>query len=510
MPDSGQINPPKVPDAEVREKGRGISVVWLVPLVAVLISGWLVYKSFTEEGPVVQVTFQRAGGIEPGKTQVKYRDITVGEVKNLRFSEDLTRVVVTIQLVVGAESQLTDSTRFWIVRPRIGKSGISGIGTLLSGVYIALDPGAGGKAKRSFTGLKEPPGVETGTPGKLYRLTARSLGSVSVGSSVYYRGITVGRVVQYRLAEDYSHVAIDIFVDAPHDGFVRRNTRFWNVSGIEVDLSAQGVKVGVESFASVFAGGVAFETPPGKRVPEPAEAGAIFTLHQSRTPAREEVSTITLPYLMYFDDSVRGLSVGAPVEFRGIRVGTVTDIALEVDVDTSDIRIPVMIELEPDRIPDRKGGVNATRRAVERKKEGAAVIGKLVRRGLRAKLQRGSLVTGKLLVELDLYPGADPVEVAYEEGTPVLPTVSGTLSDVVAQANSLMERLEALPLEESVESLNTTLAQTETLLLSLTQTSDEIKAGTLQEMNATTRSMRVLLEYLQQHPEALIKGKGSP
>jgi paraquat-inducible protein B len=533
MSDPGRNSIPDLPEAEAQEHRRGISVVWLLPIVAALISAWLVYTSFQSEGPVIEVTFERAAGIEPGKTAVKYRDLNVGEVTELRFSDDLKNVVVTIQLVVGAEGYLTESTRFWVVRPRIGKSGVSGIGTLLSGAYVGMDPGNGGDSERKFVGLEEPPGITSDAPGRLYQLTAKNLGSLSAGSPVSYRGIAVGRVFRYRLADDSNHVEIDIFVDAPYDSQVRANTRFWNASGIEVDMTAEGINVDINSVASLLSGGVAFETPPGAVDSDLAPEGAMFALHQKQAPIREEMATITVPYRMYFDRSVRGLTVGAPVEFRGIRVGTVTEVALNIDVSSRDIRIPVTFELEPDRIPPRQGRLSDSASTAERQTAATELIGNLVEKGLRARLKTGSLVTGKLFVDLDFYASAEPATVIMEGNIAVLPTVSGTLSDITVQINDLLSRLESVPLEEiggnlarftggvervvndeafqqTVPRLNDVIAKAELLLTSLTETSDQVRGELLEEVKATNRTLRVLLDYLQQHPEALLKGKASP
>ncbi|UCC55483.1 MAG: MCE family protein, partial [Gammaproteobacteria bacterium] len=220
--------PENISEAVIDAEKKGFPVVWLLPLVAVLIGGWLIFKTISEKGPEIVISFKTASGIEAGKTTLKYRDVTVGKVDNVTFSEDLSDVLVTATLEAGAERYLTENTRFWVVRPRIGAGGVTGLGTLLSGAYIAMEPSEKGTQSKIFVGLEKPPVITTDKEGTSYRLKANKLGSLSVGSPVYFRQFDVGEITEYQLVDDHSHVEIGFFVESPHDEYIREETKFWN------------------------------------------------------------------------------------------------------------------------------------------------------------------------------------------------------------------------------------------------------------------------------------------
>ena len=268
-----------VPEVEVAER-RGLSIVWLIPLVAGAIALWLGYSTLRDQGPSVTISFENAEGLEADKTKVKYKDVEVGVVEDVAISEDLSQIIVTARMHKEAEPYMNDGTRFWIVRPRVGAGGVSGLGTLLSGAFIEVDPGSGA-ATTAFEGLEEPPPIRSDEAGRRYELHAEKLGSVARGSPVYYRSVEVGQVLGYELADDKENMVIDIFVAAPHDQLVRDNSRFWNASGIDVSVGAEGVNVAVELLQALLAGGIAFDTPAIGRPGEPAAADTVFPLFES-------------------------------------------------------------------------------------------------------------------------------------------------------------------------------------------------------------------------------------
>lgn len=546
-----------LPEAELEEGKKGISIVWLLPLVAVLIGGWLVYKTLQETGPTIVISFNTAEGIEENKTKVKYLDVQVGVVQSVDIKEDGTGVLLTIEMVPEAKPWMTKNIKFWVVRPRIGAGGVSGIGTLLSGAYIGVDLAEKGEFKRDHVGLEAPPNVFSNTPGSRYRLKSPDLGSLSQGSPVLFRQINVGEVTKHQLADDHSYVEIEIFIHAPHNQYVRKGTRFWNASGVDVELSTQGLKVNTGSMTSILAGGIAFETPREAEVGEPAPAGTQFTLFEDREASEQREITITVPYLLHFTDSVRGLSVGAPVEYRGIRLGTVKEIGFHPDAENGNTFIAVKMDLEPQRIPfypDETMPPDAGK---------ADRMEIWVERGLRARLQTGNLLTGQLFVELDIVEDAAPAEITYFEGTPVFPTVSGKLEALTDSVARILSKLEKLPIEEigsnleqatagasrlvnsaelkrTLTSLDSALARLDSLLVimdgtagtlmtAVTQASQDTQhlvesldaaasgsgplggqlVRTLEELQATIRSIRNMADYLERHPEALLKGKSA-
>lgn len=545
------------PVAEVAVARRGgPSIVWLIPVVALLIGGWLAYKTVSEKGPTITITFDSADGLEAGKTKIKYKAVEVGQVDAIEISDDLESVIVTASLSKDAEPHLTDTTQFWVVRPHLSLTRVSGLGTLVSGAYIAIEPGEGAPA-RAYTGVETPPVVRRDVPGNRYVLTTTELGSVAPGSPVYYRQIKVGEVLNYELAEDERTINVHVMVESPHHRLVREGSRFFDVSGIDVSMSADGMEVRTASLASIIAGGIAFETPdstaPG------ADDGTVFPLYKSRHDADAPVYTEKLPYVLYFEDSVRGLSPGAPVDFRGIQVGEVTDVHIEIDSKTSSIRIPVTINIEPQRVPSIDGNRHST------PEQARVAIQALVDQGMRAQLETGSLITGQRFVSLDLHPD-EPLRLTdAKTAQPQLPTIDSTFDAMAHSASHLLAKLGELPLDKLVEELTQTVHGVNTLVhdpdipkaiatangtlasfgqlagnvnrrvkpltQSLIGTSDSAHAAasklrealgafakgapmrvdildTLEETSAAARSIRVLADYLERHPEALLNGKG--
>ncbi len=529
---------------------RSISIVWIVPLVAVLIGAWLVYKAVTEKGPTITISFNTAEGLEAGKTKVRFKNVEVGTVKAIEIPDDLTQILLTVEMVKGATSFLTDNTKFWVVRARVTAGQVSGLGTLFSGAYIGMEPSTEGQPQRNFKGLEVPPVVTADQDGYHFSLSADRLGSLNYGSPVYFRQIQAGQVVGYSLDPAGKNVSIRIFINAPYHNHVRRNTRFWEVSGINVDLSAQGVRVDTESFVSMMIGGIAFGIPGHEQPGTKASENTRFLLFDDFVTAAQRQYTVKSRGIMFFNDSVRGLEVGAPVEFQGIKIGEVIDIDLQFDPDKVEFKIPVTVEIEPERI----GYVPQS------KAEDVAMDYKLLDKGLRAQLKTGNLLTGKLFVDLDFYPDAEPETLKSIDGQTVIPTVPTTIEAITASLNRFMKRLDQLPLEkmgrdlqktldgverivnspklrESLDSLQAILsdvkqlsasANTETLprinatLDQLDRTLAEVNGAlsadaplrhelhtTLQELAGAGRALRELAEFLDRHPEALIRGKGT-
>jgi len=388
-----------IPEAVLRPE-RSFSIIWLVPLVAALIGGWLVYKTLSERGPEITITFKSAEGLEAGKTKIKYKEVAVGMVDSMTLSKDLSNVIVSASLTKGFEVYLTDRTRFWVVKPRVSAGEVSGLGTLFGGAYISVDPDTKGKRVDSYAGLDQPPIVTTDLPGHSFILRADRLGSLDTGSPIYYRQIRVGEVESYDLSKDGTTVDIKVFVHSPYDRFVFKNTRFWNAGGLDFSVDANGLKVDTESIVSIMLGGIAFDTPVNLETSEPALAGDKFPLYANHQDALKKVYAEKVYWLVNFKGSVRGLSVQAPVEFRGIRIGQVLDINLKIDTEKLDFSLPVLIEIEPEslfkttKIPDE-----ATRRKF---------MTSMVEKGLRVQLKTGNLLTGQLFVDLNFFPDAPP------------------------------------------------------------------------------------------------------
>jgi len=545
-----------LPLAEPQVKGGfPISPIWLVPIVAVLIGGWLVYQTLDKRGPKVTISFESADGIEEGKTKVKYRDVQVGLIENVQIKQDLTGVVITAEMKKESAPFLTDQTRFWVVRPRIDARGVSGLGTLVSGAYVEIDPGRSGDPQRDFIGLEDPPVITTDEPGKEFILVTEKLGSYVTGSPIYYRGLEVGEVLGHELQENRKEFWVHVFVHAPHDQLVRDDTRFWNASGIHASLSAEGMELQVESLQALALGGVAFDTPSEIDAGTPSAAGTQFRLHDTEEAVEEAAFTQKFRWILYFDGSVRGLTEGAPVEFKGIKIGNVVDVNLEMDRSITGYRIPVLVDIEPERVS--VVGEGTVGRTISRDAH-VKTMQAFVDAGLRARLKTGSLLTGQLLVDLDFHPDENPV-FRGDGNYPEIPTIPSSIEEISRSVTALLDKIQSLPLDELTASLTNTVKSVESLV-----GSDEVKGAlrsiertlatldrvmanvdkeltpeahaalseahqtmktvresiasgsplrydletTLQELAAAARSIRLLAEYLESNPNALIYGKG--
>jgi paraquat-inducible protein B len=428
-----EISSPKV------NKRSGPSVVWIIPLVTLLVGGWLIVKTLSEQGPQVTISFNTAEGIEVGKTRVKYKNVDIGTIESIKFSDDFSNVILTAEFNKGSEKFLRRSTRFWVVKPQLGLHGASGLSTLISGAYIEIEPGPGAE-QRHFIGLEKQPVVKADEQGVKINLVTHNLGSIDIGSPIYYQGLLAGEVLGHELGNDRKSVYVHAFIKDPFDQLIRGNTYFWNVSGINVSMSADGFEVQTESLRSMMFGGIAFDTPETLEQVSTDINNLVFTLHENFQSIQENSYTRKLKFIMFFDSSVRGLNIGAPVEFKGIKVGSVLDVRLEFDNDDTSFRIPVLIEIELQRIIERGN---------EEGSSSYETLEKLVERGLRARLQTGSLLTSQLYVELDMHPETAIKLSGEETPFPELPTLAtANFGAITASAESLLAKLNAIDLQE--------------------------------------------------------------
>ena len=434
----------------VVKEGGGPSIVWLIPILTALIGVWLIVHTLADKGPLVTITFRTAEGIEVGKTRIKYKSLDIGLVEGVRFSSDFSRVEVRARLGKEAGHFLRRDTRFWVVRPTLSARGISGLGTLLSGSYIEIEPGQGAP-QALFVGLESPPVVNADEAGKQITLMARKLGSIDRGSLIHFQGIVAGEVLGYEMANDYRSVLIHAFVKPPFDRMVRSNTRFWSASGLDLSVGPDGMRVKTESLQALLFGGIAFDTPDGQETGPDDIAGLVFTLHDDQKSILEQGFTEKVRFVMFFEDSVRGLTVGAPVEFKGIKVGSVIGVRLEYEERTGAFRIPVVVELEPERILDR---------GERMKKAPRDAFQSLVKRGLRARLQTGNLLTGQLFIDLDMQPKAPIRLVGAGRTEPELPTVMGNLEQMTTQMKSIVDKLDKVDIVAIGSELQSTLKGT--------------------------------------------------
>ena len=532
----------RLPPAQVRRHRRGgFQVVWILPIVAALIAGWLVWRNVSREGPHVVITFRTGTGITAGQTKVEYKAVQLGTINAVHLSQDLKGVEVEVNMLSSADRLLTKSARFWVVRPRLASGNISGLDTVLSGSYIEMDPGTPSGARQTrFTGLEDPPAVRSGEPGTAFTLTTQRIGSLGSGSSIFFHDITAGEVLNYDLKPNGDSVTVHIFVRAPFDRFVRADTHFWNASGIAVDLGAQGVQLRVTSLQAALSGGIAFDDARGLDAKRSAP-NTVFPLFNDEATARNAGFNTQVKLVTYFDGSVRGLSVGAPVELNGIQIGTVTDVRLLFDPQGGTSRVAVHMQVQPERFMPRDQIHPG---------DTLAVAQKLVARGMRAQLSTANFLTGQMLVSFAFEPDVPAAQARVEGDEVVLPGIAGGLDSITSNLSTIAQKLRSLPLDQVVQNLDATLhgistlvngpalrgtlanvdaaarqfpgvaRQLDTTLAQAGRLVASANAGygdgsefrrnlerLLQQASDTARSVRLLADYLSVHPEALIRGR---
>lgn len=548
--------PRQAPDPlRVRRRPWLPSLIWLIPILAAVIGLSLVAKTLFERGPEITISFLTAEGLEVGKTRVKYKDVDIGTVQAINLSEDRTHVLVRVQLKREADGFTAKDTLFWVVRPRIAVTGVSGLGTLLSGAYIGVDAGTSEERNDEFVGLESPPIITRDASGKQFVLHADDIGSLDIGSPVYYRRVKVGQLSAFELDDDGKGITLRIFINAPYDKFVGINTRFWHASGFDLQVGTGGFKLNTQSLTTLVLGGLAFQSPndePGALAKENTE----FLLAADHGEAMKAPDGEAQMLLLYFKQSIRGLRPGATVDFRGVELGEVQSVGIEYDAEQREFRMPVLIRVYPDRLGRKFNEAQRQSRYTAEQR-----IRFMISRGLRAQLRTANLLTGQMYIALDFFPKATPVKVDETQKPLQLPTIPNTTDQLQTQIADIVQKLSQVPFDEignnvrdltgnlsqvpyaelvadartTLATLNRTLAGAEQLTHSLNDdVAPEIVAAmadvrktlssaqqtlaedaplqqdlrrTLQELARAAASLRVLTDYLERHPEAILRGK---
>ena len=518
----------------VRKKVRGISPVWIVPLVALFIAVWLSVQAYLEKGKVIEIVFASANDIIAHQTTIKLKNVNVGKVVNIELSKDLSQVVVKAELDASVSHHITENTRFWVVTPRVSPSGISNLGTLINGVYIQMDPGEPGRGENFFRGLDEPPRVKSDATGMQYILQTKELGHILIGSPVYYREVPVGEVTGYDISEDYSYVDVNVFIKSPYDELIQEGTKFWNVSGFGVSISADGVKTNFASLTSLVSGGVAFENMNALQSSDKAQQGHRFFLYEDKDSVLEKRYEHRYFYLSKFSGSIKGLSVGAPVEFKGIPIGEVIDISLNTS-DNMDESLYIYYAIEPERI---KKDFAASRENAD------DLFESMAREGLRAEMKTANVITGAKLIELAYTNEVDgSINLLRDEQYTLIPSTEGTISEVTQQLAEIVDQVNQIPIAKIGKDLSSSIRNFDELLADLNQqkTGTQISAllktaektlsefstladdvnhliapesalkyeveSLLKSLKQSSDSMNNLLQQIEQHPNSLFFGK---
>ncbi len=521
---------------EIRQRRARVSLVWLVPIAAALVGFSMVVQNWLSAGPQITVSFETAEGLEANKTQVKYKNVVIGQVTAINLSEDHTRVIATIELDQHAEPFTREDTKFWVVRPRIGASGVSGVDTLLSGAFIGADAGRAEETRREFVGLEAPPPVTFGVKGKQFTLHTDDLGSLGIGSPLYFRRLQVGQVISFGLADDGKGVQVQVFVNAPYDNFVTDDTRFWNASGVDVSVAADGLTVNTESLSAILAGGIAFRAPNYSPDARPAAEDSEFTLFSDMRRAMAPADGPPRYVQMRFDQPLRGLNVDAPVEFLGVPIGRVVSVKLDYDEQNKNFPVVVGAVIFPNRLGAAHDKLSQALGG-NTEEHAARLMQMFVERGLRAQARTGNLLTGQLYISLDFDPRAPQVAFDQQARPMVIPTIAGSFDKLQEQLQAMVDKLSKLPIESLADNLNgsldelrqtlkqvngdvlpqlqRTLERSEQTLQNANQAladgspQRQQLGDTLEEVQRAVRSVRVLSDYLSRHPESLIRGRNS-
>ena len=528
------MNPiPQQPGEPGVIRRRWPSPIWLVPVIALLIGASMLLHAWLAAGPEIAITFQTATGLEPGKTAVKYKDVTVGIVKDIQLRGDDSQVLVTVSLNESAENLARADTRFWVVRPRVGIGGVTGIDTLLSGAYIGVDKGSSARTRSAFTGLESPPAVINNMPGSRFVVQTDDLGSLDIGSPVYYRRVPVGRIASYQLNADGKSVSLQIFIDAPYDRFVTPNSRFWNASGLDVSVGANGFRLRTQTVAAIMAGGIAFATPENASGASPVGPKGEYVLAKDQESALAAPDGPPMRFKLRFERSLHGLEVGAAVEFSSIKIGRV--VSVDLDYSPQGYRFPsvVGIEVYPNRLGNVLSKLPKQNRGLEQ--ETAAFTRDLVEHGLRAQATPSNLLTGQLYISLDFVPNAARVPFDIHARPLVLPTINGGFDRLQEQIASIVSKVDKMPLASIAQNLNATLAGVDNslkqvngqtlpaanqLLRQMSQTAQTAQdllaedsplmltfSQSLKEALRALRAVRNLADQLDRHPESLLQGR---
>jgi paraquat-inducible protein B len=535
---------PQAPgQAPIKTRRFSVSLVWIVPIIAVLVGISLVIHSIMQEGPTITVNFKTGSGLTANKTEVKYRSVVIGQVTDVELSDDQKSVNATIKLAKQAESFTREDSQYWVVRPRIGAGGVSGIDTLLSGDYIGADIGQANARAKNFKGLENPPPITYGEPGKRFTLHTQDLGSLDIGSPVYYRKIPVGQVVAYALDPDGKGVNIELFIHSPNDAYVTENTRFWNASGVDVNVGANGFSVKTESLSSILVGGIAFRAPEYSPDDKPAPEEYAYELFDDQQTALAPPNGKPQYLALRFDQALRGLKVDAPVEFLGVEIGKVVSVNLDFDAKKRSFPVNVGIVIYPQRLGQAHiKMLKALNHDPNDEAGGVRIIGAFIENGLRAQARTGNLLTGQLYIALDFYPKAEKVAFDPTARPVSIPTVPGSLEQLQEKIEAMVTKINQLPIERIADNLDgnlvelrkslgqfnaKTLPSVQTTLIGVSKTLQSAdttlksanstladdspqreKLGqTLDELGRTSRSLRDLADYLGRHPESLIRGR---
>ncbi len=480
--DAPQAAQPKV------KKNRSVSVVWVIPILGILLGVWLLFQHFENKGPLVTINFNDAEGLVAGKTEIRCNSVLIGKVESIELASDL-RAVIKVRIDKDFTHFVREDSRFWVARPRISGSSVTGLETLISGSYIALDPGQEkGARKRSFEGLEEPPITPSSVPGLRLTLTATKVGSIHVGSRIFLEGTAIGKIERCHFNTESCATELGVFIEERYTSLISQQTKFWRDGGFQLNITTEGFKVDLPSFDSLISGRISISSPKEILDPLPVESGSTFVLFANEKQASGSTFDFADEFVLLVDQSVRGLSQSAPVEFRGLRIGRVKEISYGLLPDVVTDKIPILIQLDKMLL--------AKHFPLGLKSEAAGYLELAAKGGLRASLKSSSLITGQLIIDLDYYPDLPLEPILEVAGYKVLPTVTTGLARIEDSLAAALDKVNELPVESLFTELQIASKEGTATLSKIREVLDD-KDGVLSATTETMKQAKFSLEALQ-------------
>ncbi|WP_169727478.1 intermembrane transport protein PqiB [Granulosicoccus antarcticus] len=494
-------------------KRKRISAVWLIPIFALLVGAWFVYTEYQQQGSEVVLHFQSAEGIVVGKTKIRHLSIDVGEVTDVALNESLDAVEVRARMKRNVMPLLQEDTRFWVVRPRVGASGISGLGTLLSGAYISFNRGVGNTPTRTFIGEEEPPVSPASAPGVRVRLRSENGSDMNIGQPVLYKNYRVGQIESVNFDHESEQLIAQLFIEAPYHTLLNSQSRFWNTSGVRIKSRASGFEVETGSLESMLVGGVSFDIPEGSEQGESISDNALFELYPDRESIDQNPYVYALDLIMMYTGSLRGLQIDASVEFRGLQIGNVTEFGFEIFDQKQmaepsageQIAVPIRLRIEPARLIGED-----TQENIDRALQG---ITDSVHRGMRATLRQGNLVTGAQYISFEALAGVGEAQLEQIGDALVIPSQASGIDLLTNKVGKTLDKLNEMPVDaviaelvETMDSAQQTLRRADTVLADVS--ADSALYGSMQDsldqLRTTLIAVDQLASSLKEKPSQLI------
>lgn len=487
------------------EELHNISKLWLLPIVAIFIGAWLVYYQISNRGQEITIYFSSAEGLEPGKTRIKTRHVDIGTVTAIQLRKNSPGVVVTARINQDETHLLREDTNLWIVTPRITLSGVSGLSTILSGPFIELTPGMSGKEQFTFEGLEDPPVTPAGTPGLHVTLNSDDEFAYKEGDPIIYKGLQVGQIEDIYFNLEERVVYYNAFIEAPYNQLITSNTRFWDTSGVRLELGAEGLMIHTGTVETLLTNGVTFGIPEGLSQGDTIQQRAYFDIHASQTDANARRYKHKARFALMIEDSVRGLKVGAPVEYRGLPIGEVEQINVVTEQKPGLLeegyKIPIIIAIFPGMasFEDSPEGVQWVNEQITL----------WIQKGLRATLETGNIITGGQYVDLQNYENLETIEITESSGLPVIPTISNEFAQLTQKISSILNKVNELPFESLAQNLNQTLQQLHTTAKTFEQSGQEInqllqqtqEQALISQLNDALHALEVLANTYSGHSQ---------